>query len=243
MEWGPETTLVLSDEANAGLNTGNIPQIPDMYFDSAVKPENNIFEDTDGVLKRLPSSGLFRGGFAPSAYTIYDVTVDDIVPIGRLETLAIIKMRNTVLRDSGINLPVPIADSASTETDSLKALITAANKTPGNAYNFYYPAASYAYAYEPAIKQGEILSDKFKAHKWFLPTPGDAQMFRFLRTDTDKLKNPVAIGVINPSSMITTGENGSYCYKIEASGYPVNGAYNGSKKWTPNACVVPMVQF
>ena len=36
----------------------------------------------------------------------------------------------------------------------------------------YYPAASVCYAYEPEVKAGEVLIDKFKAHNWFLPTCG-----------------------------------------------------------------------
>jgi hypothetical protein len=34
------------------------------------------------------------------------------------------------------------------------------------------PAASTAYAYQPAVKDGEILNDKFKSHNWFLPSSG-----------------------------------------------------------------------
>ena len=37
---------------------------------------------------------------------------------------------------------------------------------------FFYPAASAAYAYQPSVKAGEELADKFKAHNWFLPANG-----------------------------------------------------------------------
>jgi hypothetical protein len=35
---------------------------------------------------------------------------------------------------------------------------------------FYYPAASYCYAYEPNV---EGLAKQFKAHNWFLPSDGE----------------------------------------------------------------------
>lgn len=38
---------------------------------------------------------------------------------------------------------------------------------------YYYPAASICHAYEPSVKPGEVLSDKFKAHKWWLPSAGE----------------------------------------------------------------------
>ena len=45
----------------------------------------------------------------------------------------------------------------------------------GNA-DFYYPAASICWAYEPIAQK---LNDKFKAHNWFLPTIGDAIRISF----------------------------------------------------------------
>jgi hypothetical protein len=32
--------------------------------------------------------------------------------------------------------------------------------------------ASYCYAYEPKVKAGEKLADKYKKHHWFLPSTG-----------------------------------------------------------------------
>ena len=43
---------------------------------------------------------------------------------------------------------------------------------------FYYPVASYCYAYQPSVRQGVILSDKFKSHNWWLPSI--AEMYRIL---------------------------------------------------------------
>lgn len=39
---------------------------------------------------------------------------------------------------------------------------------------YLYPAASFAYAYEPGVEISQTLDDKFKQHNWFLPAPGDA---------------------------------------------------------------------
>ena len=38
---------------------------------------------------------------------------------------------------------------------------------------YLYPAASAAFAYHPSVSQGHVLNDKFKAHKWYLPSSGE----------------------------------------------------------------------
>ena len=134
------------------------------------------------------------------------------------ETWKIIKTRNEVLRHDTVQLPQPVAHDGISELDDLKDLITEANKTPGNAYRYYYPAASYAYAYEPTgLKDGETLAECFKAHRWFLPTPGDMQMmlYSLLEKDADAYASAVANGDIALTGYAhTTGENGTTCYKV-----------------------------
>lgn len=108
--------------------------------------------------------------------------VGDKIPSGMVKTLKIINHRNHILNDSGINLPIPGANSTQTEKENLDTLIAAviaANDNAAKYRQYYYPAASYCYAYQPTVtRQGEILSDKFKAHKWYLPSAGElARMY------------------------------------------------------------------
>ena len=98
------------------------------------------------------------------------------LPIGMVKTLRIIDHRDTILNDSGVNLPLPAANALQTESENLKSLIDDLVLSQGaNKYaQYYYPAASYCHAYEPtSLREGEVLADKFKAHNWYLPSSGE----------------------------------------------------------------------
>lgn len=102
--------------------------------------------------------------------------IGEMVPVGLIKTLKIIRHRNKILEDSGINLPVPLATDVMTEMDHLNYLIQEVVSAEGhkNAYRqFYYPAASLCYAFQPSVKEGEVLNDKFKSHNWWLPSSGE----------------------------------------------------------------------
>jgi len=94
------------------------------------------------------------------------------IPVGKYNTQLIIAHRNVVLKDSGVNLPVP-EEQAAAGNDSVFSYLSndlsnAAVK--GNSLTaYYYPAASMCYAYEPAVRKNEKLDDRFKAGQWFLP--------------------------------------------------------------------------
>jgi len=92
-------------------------------------------------------------------------------PVGRKYTEAIIACRNAILKDSGVNLPVPeeqfAADPSKSIMGHLLDDLTAASSN--NLRNYYYPAASRAHAYQPTVGQGESLLSKFKAGNWYVP--------------------------------------------------------------------------
>ena len=98
------------------------------------------------------------------------------VPVGLLKTLRIIDHRDTILNDSGVNLPLPSANATQTEAENLTSLLEEIVSLYGASKyrQYYYPAASYCHAYEPTtLREGEVLSDKFKAHNWYLPSSGE----------------------------------------------------------------------
>jgi hypothetical protein len=103
------------------------------------------------------------------------------IPVGLLKTLRIIDHRDTILNDSGVNLPLPSANATQTETENLTSLINEIVSLYGASKyrQYYYPAASYCHAYEPTtLREGEVLNPKFKAHNWYLPSQGElARMY------------------------------------------------------------------
>ncbi len=107
----------------------------------------------------------------------------DIVNSAYAKTLKIIAHRNKILSDSNFGW-VGHIPQASGNTSELQDLFNAmaevrryakVNMSEANYAKwsqFFYPSASACYAYQPSVKAGEELADKFKAHNWFAPTAG-----------------------------------------------------------------------
>lgn len=100
-------------------------------------------------------------------------------PTGLHHTLGIIAHRNQVLDAAGLSIPAAqFTDGVRTksEMENLYELISKIIENNGNAakyQQYYWPAASYCYAYEPTVADGEELAPKFKAHNWYLPAIGE----------------------------------------------------------------------
>ena len=117
-----------------------------------------------------------------------DVVEGSSIPIGRYRTLFIIKHRNRILSDANFDYPIPSNenDDELNELNSLIAQLVASNNNQAKYSAFYYPMASKCYAYSPLdhieLKPGEVLSDKFKRHKWFMPAAGElARLYGIIR--------------------------------------------------------------
>ena len=112
----------------------------------------------------------------------------DIVNSGYAKTLKIIQRRTEIITYSenntinGVNIPLRYQssnDEFKTLADSMSEIKTWAKSDTGFGdanykkwEQIYFPAASACYAYEPKIDKGEVLSNKFLKHNWFLPTFG-----------------------------------------------------------------------
>lgn len=126
----------------------------------------------DGAIQRLAGSGY---------------AVGDVVNSGYAKTLRVIAHRNNIL-NAGLDqvglvpgeehFRVPEGDD---ELGDLVVCISAirnwARDVMGETnYNkwsqLYYPMASACYAYEPKVRDGEVLNPRFQKHNWFLPTQG-----------------------------------------------------------------------
>lgn len=132
----------------------------------------------------------------------------DIVPYGMRQTLLILEYRNRVLKDAGWEIPA--ATDGLSETERLKFLMNIHSDNNGTAY--YYPAASFCYAYEP---KADNLAEKFKAHHWFLPPPVDLLQIKnsmmksdgFTKAATEKL---MAVNFLNSWSCQEDDGNGAW---------------------------------
>jgi hypothetical protein len=111
----------------------------------------------------------------------------DIVNAGYADTLKVIEHRNKVIQHGleqvGLAsnlLRVPSASANKTEMEDLAECfeeMKAWSTSNMSVSNFtwaavYYPAVSMAYAYEPKVRDGIVLNDKFKSHNWFAPATG-----------------------------------------------------------------------
>ena len=242
--YGASTKLTLSDSPT--YNNILVPGIPNTNSHQSEISTSIILDEESKTYKINAEDSFFRAGFSILAADLGPYNSGDMLPLGKIETYRIIAHRNKILRDSGIDLPVPIGSAEQSEYDSLTNLIALANATPGDAYKYYYPAASYAYAYEPKVKASEALSDIFKSHQWFLPAPGD--MMRFGKAYAAGWLNMIkAEGFPSPLGLsMTTGQfntsgavrvnnyNGDWFERSE-------GGDGGKRFWPCN--VFPMVQF
>ena len=138
------------------------------------------------------------------------------------QTLLILEYRNRVLKDAGWEIPA--AAGGLSEMEKLKMLMNSHSDNNGMAY--YYPAASFCYAYEPKV---DNLAEKFKAHHWFLPPPVDLLKIKnsmmktdaFTKAATNKL---IATGF--PNSWSCQENDGNNAWGVNSSGNVVNWSKN-----------------
>lgn len=242
--YGAATALSLTDSPE--YNNILVPGIPNVQMVWQNIPASEILDIESGGFKNHSQTSVYRAGFIEAGADVGIVEAGTVVPIGLLETAWLIAHRNKILRDSGINLPLPVKSETETELDCLKRLIAEADNVPGEGYKYYYPAASAAYAYEPTVKAGETLHEKFKAHKWFLPVPGDLMRIGQAYTQgwLDSLK---PYDLPSPSNYaMTTGQFetvGALRVQIRTGQLFQQVASGNSSKRYSSQYVFPMVQF
>ena len=247
--YGATTSYTLTDDSTYG--TVVIPGIPQTNFsNSSVIPGRA--SEAPVVWKASVNNSLTRYGFVELSSDILNQNEGETIPLGQYETMCAIRHRNKILRDSGINLPVPAASATETESECFKRLLAEANKTPGNGYQYYFPIFSLAYAYEPKVKEGEALSDRFKAHNWFVPAPGDLGIVAWHGKQTEgvdaifaKAKTLLAMSFDggNYNWRSTTGQNDNASAHILLNSGTTTSSMNGYYSKGMSSAVLPMVQF
>lgn len=268
-KWGYPSSYSVPTISLSENNTGygvtdiwDIPNVSSSSYTTIASNSDNAIRDTSEAgdangFKIYPSSAVqSRIGFISIDKTLGNYPLGTILPVGLAETLKIITHRNRILRDSNVNLPVPVAQGLQSELDSLKDCIAAANSKVSTLGMLYWPVASYCYAYQPTVKRDETLADKFKCHMWFLPAPGDALRLSWLARQNSvdgsefdvfgKAKKLNLMSAI-PIGFPSTGEGSQmyiFLYATTSTGIELKGCneYDQCHRQFYND-IYPMVQF
>lgn len=165
-----DTIMVNIDSNNSGISNN-------------IKIDNSYLDDNGDFKYIANNTALGQLGLKKldKEYNIYASYYNDIgyssgdyVPYGLYNTIIIISHRDTILKDSNVNLEIPESTNNKSEATVLKESLIDIASNRGVCYSqYYYPAASECYAYQPTVKDGEVLLDKFKAHHWWLPSEGE----------------------------------------------------------------------
>lgn len=198
------------------------------------------YVDTDGKFKDIDSStavgqlGLVR--LTEGIYNKYSSYLSVLgyssgsyIPYGLLNTIIIIAHRDVILRDSNVKLEVPKATNSKSEATVLKELLAQISIDKGNNYKqYYYPAASECYAYQPDVKDGEVLLDKFKAHHWWLPSEGElARMYYYHSHGYDITKD-------DTKAIFAQASDSGTLKKFSTSAFWSSNEYSRSDSWFLN---------
>ncbi len=169
-----------------------LPNITSGQMDNSSSDQNMLDDSTwDGFKVWKDGYAQADFGFTEITQRLYDneigdylyrigLDVGDTISAGQLNTLRIIKHRDSILTDTAVNLPVPGATDSQTEKESLDTCIANIKASKGNDYQqFYYPAASYCHAYKPTVKASETLAEGLGEGCWHLPSAGELNRISF----------------------------------------------------------------
>ena len=141
-----------------------------------------------------------------SGYLDSSLIAGERVTRSLLNTLYIVKHRDRILRDSAVGLPIPkektLADgTVVNEFDNLLQcmdnVVQDASDNgvqyPKKYAQYYYPAASLCYHFEPQYAEGEVIAECFKRHKWTLKAQGDLMRVYWYQSHGYSDDDPYAI--------------------------------------------------
>ena len=186
-QWG------LYNDSSYGVTGVTVDGYTSIYDTPVTNIQTNGTNDIDNVSSMASFANYGRStavgdvGFSQLFENMFDVSpfaAGDFIHVGQYKTLQLIRHRNRILTgvtsNVGTHVPqIPAANSNQTERTVLELLIADIVSKKGNNYRqFYYPAASFCYAYMPTyvLQPGEVVADKLKPHNWWLPTLGELGM-------------------------------------------------------------------
>lgn len=236
----------------------NNQQITQLYINnSTILDSSNTANDG---FKEYNSDTVFGDiGFITITSTVYnklksyldkvDLKIGDKISYGQFKTLTIIAHRDMVLTDSGINKPVPQETATMSELECLKKYIQDIVLANNSSYSqYYYPQASYCFAYTLSVDKTEV-----GLHKWYLPSSGEITRFIWYMQQGTSFANKNAIfsqGVqdavfksINPERYISSSSELSAhnCYAASMLQTNSSNAHNTAKSEIND--VRPVISF
>lgn len=198
--WGIYSGSFSNISLNEYLNSVyDVPGIENYQNGNGTTPTDSNYLDSaeeDGFKTYVKNHSFGDFGFEEITSKMYNeqglgdyfdrigLNIGDLIPVGQIKTLRILKHRDSILSDSAVGLPIPQQTSTQTEAQNLTALISEVIKNHSNNQNYqqyYYPAASFCYAYKPAIKADETLDESLSSRHWFLPSEGEMVRISFLQ--------------------------------------------------------------
>ena len=196
--WGVNKTdnpdIVLNEQFDLSIyDIVGIPNVP-------ISGNYNSLKNADQWNSFDPSANaLGQIGFVTLTENILEHKKGDSIPFGKYYGLKIIDTRNKLLSDSALSLPIPEATETATESSVLSNLMSSVSASMGSgARMLYYPAASYAYAYQPTNR--EDLKEEFKAHNWFVWTAGEMVRFGYHYSQSQEIIPAKDLGVLKSLS-------------------------------------------
>jgi hypothetical protein len=192
--WGVNKTdnpdIVLNEQFDLSIyDIVGIPNVP-------ITGNYNSLKNADQWNSFDPSANaLGQIGFVTLTENILEHKKGDSIPFGKYYGLKIIDTRNKLLSDSALSLPIPEATETATESTVLSNLMSSVSASMGSgARMLYYPAASYAYAYQPTYR--EDIKEEFKAHNWFVWTAGEMVRFGYHYSQSNEIIPAKDLGVL-----------------------------------------------
>lgn len=188
--WGlyngnPTANVTLDDYTgtDAATRCYDVQQLPNLTSNGAGTVNEANMRDSnqpDGFkVYQYGNSAMGDWGLVGPCPADFGPFANKTIHAGQYNTQLIIRQRKMVLEGvtiEGFNQAAYYPFSISEDSPELNQLEYAMNalvqaKGGSNDWKrFYWPPASRCYAYEPSVKPGEVLSDKFKAHMWWLPS-------------------------------------------------------------------------
>ena len=223
--WGVNQTdnpdIVLNEQFDLSIyDIVGIPNVPISGNYSSLKNADqwNSFDPSSNALGQI--------GFVTLTENILEHKKGDSIPFGKYYGLKIIDTRNKLLSDSALSLPIPEATETATESSVLSNLMSSVSASMGSgARMLYYPAASYAYAYQPTYR--DDIKEEFKAHNWFVWTAGEMVRFGYHYTQSKEIIPAKDLGVLKSLSTgyvscISESADPSKALMVRLSGWVTN---------------------
>lgn len=157
-----------------------------------------------------------------------------------------------VLTDSGINKPVPQETATMSELECLKKYIQDIVLANNSSYSqYYYPQASYSFAYTLSVDKTEV-----GLHKWYLPSSGEVTRFIWYMQQGTSFANKNAIfsqgvqdavfksvdrakSISSSSELITNKKATYYCATVDI----INSSHTHSFDKSQINTIRPVISF